>query len=61
MSTIGEAYNRLIPFKIARLIVRVATLFVIRTHFEDKTLLDELEGYKAYSKKVKYRLLPGIW
>jgi protein-S-isoprenylcysteine O-methyltransferase Ste14 len=36
-------------------------LFVIRTHFEDKTLHEELEGYKAYSGKVKYRLLPGIW
>jgi protein-S-isoprenylcysteine O-methyltransferase Ste14 len=36
-------------------------LFVIRTHLEDKTLHEELEGYKAYSTKVKYRLLPGIW
>jgi protein-S-isoprenylcysteine O-methyltransferase Ste14 len=36
-------------------------LFVIRTHFEDKTLHEELEGYKSYSTKVKYRLLPGIW
>jgi protein-S-isoprenylcysteine O-methyltransferase Ste14 len=36
-------------------------LFVIRTHFEDKTLYEELEGYKAYSGKFKYRLLPGIW
>jgi len=36
-------------------------LFIIRTHFEDKTLHDELEGYKAYSTKVKYKLFPGIW
>jgi protein-S-isoprenylcysteine O-methyltransferase Ste14 len=36
-------------------------LFVIRTYFEDKTLHEELEGYKAYSERVKYRLLPGIW
>jgi len=36
-------------------------LIVIRTNFEDKTLNLELEGYKAYSDKVKYRLLPGIW
>lgn len=36
-------------------------LFVIRTHYEDKTLHQELEGYKAYSGRVKYRLLPGIW
>jgi len=36
-------------------------LFVIWTHFEDKTLHEELEGYQSYSTKVKYRLLPGIW
>ncbi len=36
-------------------------LFVIRTHFEDKMLHEELEGYPSYSTKVKYRLLPGIW
>ena len=36
-------------------------LFVIRTHFEDKTLHEELDGYKAYSGKVKYRLFPGLW
>ena len=36
-------------------------LIVIRTVLEDKTLTSELEGYKAYSEKVKYRLVPGIW
>lgn len=36
-------------------------LLAIRTHFEDKTLHSELEGYKAYSEKVKYRLIPGVW
>jgi protein-S-isoprenylcysteine O-methyltransferase Ste14 len=34
---------------------------VVRTHFEDKMLFEELEGYKEYTKKVKYRLVPGIW
>jgi len=28
---------------------------------EEKMLLDELEGYEAYQKKVKYRLIPFIW
>jgi protein-S-isoprenylcysteine O-methyltransferase Ste14 len=36
-------------------------LFIIRTVFEDKTLKNKLEGYKEYSQKVKYRLIPGIW
>lgn len=33
----------------------------IRTALEDRTLLKELEGYEAYSKRVRYRLFPGIW
>jgi protein-S-isoprenylcysteine O-methyltransferase Ste14 len=28
---------------------------------EDRTLFEELEGYRDYSKKVRYRLFPGIW
>ena len=36
-------------------------LLIIRTILEDKTLKNELEGYKEYSEKVKYRLIPGIW
>lgn len=36
-------------------------LFVIRTALEDKTLKAELNGYAAYSRKVKYRLIPIIW
>jgi protein-S-isoprenylcysteine O-methyltransferase Ste14 len=28
---------------------------------EEKMLLEELEGYEAYQKKVKYRLIPFIW
>lgn len=34
---------------------------IIRTYLEDKTLQKELEGYKEYTKKTKYRLIPGIW
>jgi protein-S-isoprenylcysteine O-methyltransferase Ste14 len=34
---------------------------IIRTALEDKTLQKELEGYKEYAKKVRYRLIPGIW
>ncbi len=36
-------------------------LIIVRTYLEDKTLQEELEGYKEYTKKVRYRLLPGVW
>ncbi|MDY6932160.1 MAG: isoprenylcysteine carboxylmethyltransferase family protein [Halobacteriota archaeon] len=51
---IGSAYA-LIPAGIMML------LLSIRTYFEDKTLQLELDGYSEYAKKVKYRLLPGVW
>jgi protein-S-isoprenylcysteine O-methyltransferase Ste14 len=28
---------------------------------EEKILIDGLEGYKEYMKKVKYRLIPFVW
>jgi protein-S-isoprenylcysteine O-methyltransferase Ste14 len=34
---------------------------IIRTALEDKTLLEELDGYKEYAARVRYRLLPGVW
>lgn len=34
---------------------------VVRTNLEDKTLQDELEGYRDYAARVRYRLLPGVW
>ncbi len=36
-------------------------LLIVRTYLEDKTLEKELAGYAEYIKKVKCRLLPGIW
>jgi protein-S-isoprenylcysteine O-methyltransferase Ste14 len=38
-----------------------AVLMVVRTALEDKTLLNELDGYEAYAVQVRYRLLPGVW
>ena len=35
--------------------------FIARILNEEKVLLKELEGYKEYTQRVKYRLLPGIW
>jgi protein-S-isoprenylcysteine O-methyltransferase Ste14 len=39
----------------------IACLLVVRTALEDRTLQDELPGYKDYAQRVRYRLLPGIW
>jgi protein-S-isoprenylcysteine O-methyltransferase Ste14 len=38
-----------------------AIAVVIRTSLEDKTLQEELEGYREYTQRVRYRLLPGVW
>ncbi|MBC8448206.1 MAG: isoprenylcysteine carboxylmethyltransferase family protein [Chloroflexi bacterium] len=38
-----------------------ALLYVVRTALEDKTLQDELGGYRQYAQRVRYRLLPGVW
>ncbi len=34
---------------------------VVRTAVEDRTLRSELEGYEAYARRVRYRLVPGLW
>ena len=34
---------------------------VVRTALEDRTLLEELDGYRDYAGQVRYRLLPGVW
>lgn len=39
----------------------LVTILVVRTHLEDKTLQDELEGYADYARRVHYRLFPGVW
>lgn len=41
--------------------VGIGILFVIRTAKEDQMLRSELSGYGDYSKRVRYRLVPGIW
>jgi len=38
-----------------------APLYVLRTALEDRTLHEELDGYRDYAQRVRYRLLPGIW
>ena len=41
--------------------VFLSILFVARIMGEEKMLVEELEGYVDYKKKVKYRLIPYIW
>jgi protein-S-isoprenylcysteine O-methyltransferase Ste14 len=36
-------------------------LYVVRTRLEDRFLRENLEGYREYAKRVRYRLLPGVW
>lgn len=45
------------------LLVNVYLIFVIvfRILNEEKVLKKELEGYKEYMQKVRYRLIPGLW
>jgi len=45
----------LIPAMVALIIT------VIRTTLEDRTLQDELPGYRDYAQRVRYRLIPGIF
>jgi len=34
---------------------------IVRTALEDRTLQEELPGYREYAQRVRYRLLPGIY
>jgi protein-S-isoprenylcysteine O-methyltransferase Ste14 len=42
-------------------VASVAVLFVVRTALEDRTLQEELPGYREYCRQTRYRLVPGIW
>ncbi len=45
------------------LIPAILTLaaMIVRTALEDQTLQNELPGYREYTQKTRYRLLPLIW
>jgi protein-S-isoprenylcysteine O-methyltransferase Ste14 len=36
-------------------------LFAIRIRIEERTLREGLPGYSDYVRRVRYRLLPGVW
>ena len=39
----------------------IIPILVLRIRDEEKELLENLEGYREYTLKVKYRLMPYIW
>ena len=39
----------------------LAVLYTMRTSLEDRTLMEELPGYREYAQQTRYRLLPGAW
>lgn len=41
--------------------ILLAAVMVVRTALEDKTLQEELSGYKEFAQKTRYRLFPGVW
>ena len=45
----------LIPAAVATVIT------LVRTVLEDRTLQEELPGYRDYAKRVPYRLIPGLY
>ena len=38
-----------------------SALLILRTRWEAPTLRAELPGYQEYTRRVRYRLLPGVW
>ena len=51
----GHTVWTLIPAVVASIIA------VIRTAFEDRTLQEELPGYRDYAQRVRYRLIPWVY
>jgi len=43
------------------LVLLLGGVTVLRTSLEDRTLQEELPGYREYAGRVRYRLLPGVW
>ncbi|WP_460146432.1 methyltransferase family protein [Pseudomonas sp. S2_A02] len=38
-----------------------SALLVLRTAWEDQLLRSELAGYDDYTRRVRWRLVPGLW
>jgi len=42
-------------------VIAAVIISVVRTLLEDKTLQEELPGYRDYALSVRYRLIPGVF
>ncbi len=59
-------YNLVVPLVLGSLwtyipVLLTIALLVIRTALEDRTLQNELPGYREYAAGVRFRLIPGLW
>jgi protein-S-isoprenylcysteine O-methyltransferase Ste14 len=50
-----ESWRSAIPVAVA------SGVLVLRAALEDRTLREELDGYREYAARVRYRLVPGLW
>lgn len=50
-----RSFWALIPARLA------SALLILRTKWEDQLLQAELDGYKEYAERVRYKLIPGLW
>ncbi|MCE7939173.1 MAG: isoprenylcysteine carboxylmethyltransferase family protein [Chloroflexi bacterium CFX6] len=48
------------PWALVPAVLGVAAL-IARTALEDRFLREQLTGYAEYARRVRYRLLPGVW
>lgn len=39
----------------------IVAVLAVRATLEERTLVNELEGYSGYASRVRYRLVPGVW
>ena len=39
----------------------ISLVLAVRTSLEDRTLQAELAGYAQYARRVRFRLVPGLW
>ena len=42
-------------------VVFISIVLLVRTDLEDRTLKQELPGYKEYAQKTRFRLFPWVW
>jgi len=41
--------------------IPVVLIIVVRIFDEERLLLKDLPGYREYTEKVRYRLIPKVW